>query len=260
DYNQDLGIGADGAERSFAANLESAAEAYLQWADEMRAKFPQVIFETCASGGMRTDYKTLSHFSLVSTSDQTNYLKYAYIAANVLSAVLPEQAAVWSYPVDSFGEPNTPFEPTAAWAEANISRERVVFNMIDAFLGRMHLASHLELLSEEKFSLVKEGVAYYEKLSQIKKTATPIFPKGLCSFGDKEVTCGLKDGNKIYLAVWNLSGEEREIAVPINAKIRRAEIAYPAFANNGVSVESGELKARLNGKTARFFEIEIQAL
>lgn len=259
DYNQDLGIGADGEEGSFGSNLESAADAYLQWADEMRAKFPQVIFETCASGGMRMDYKTLSHFSLISTSDQTNYLKYAYIAANVLSAVLPEQAAVWSYPVDSFGEPNTPFEPTEAWVEANISRERVVFNMINAFLGRMHLASHLELLSAEKFSLVKEGVAYYERLVEIKKSALPYFPKGLCSFGDKEVTCGLKDGNKIYLAVWNLSDEEREIAVPINADIKRAEIAYPAFANNEVSFKNGELKTRLDGKTARFFEIEIQS-
>ncbi len=45
------------------------------------------------------DYKTLSVFSLVSMSDQTNYKKYPYIAANLSAAVLPEQAAVWSYSV-----------------------------------------------------------------------------------------------------------------------------------------------------------------
>ena len=33
------------------------------------------------------------------------------IVGNILSAVLPEQAAVWSYPVDSWGEPNDKFLP-----------------------------------------------------------------------------------------------------------------------------------------------------
>ena len=47
------------------------------------------------------DYETLKHFSIVSTSDQVRDFLYPYIAANVLSAVLPEQAAVWSYPVSS---------------------------------------------------------------------------------------------------------------------------------------------------------------
>ena len=50
----------------------------------------------CASGGMRMDHKTLSAFSLMSTSDQIHYDRYPYIAGNILCAVLPEQAAVWN--------------------------------------------------------------------------------------------------------------------------------------------------------------------
>ena len=86
---------------SFGEGLEQCAAAYLAWADDMCVRFPQTLFETCSSGGMRMDYQTLAHFSVVSTSDQTHYDKYPYIAGNVLSAVLPEQAAVWSYPVGS---------------------------------------------------------------------------------------------------------------------------------------------------------------
>lgn len=260
DYNQDFGAGADGDDIAFGANLESAANAYLQWVDGLREKFPNVVFETCSSGGMRMDYKTLAHFSLVSTSDQTNYLNYAYIAGNVLSAVLPEQAAVWSYPVDSYGEPNDEFSPAKEWVEEHISAEQVVFNMVNSFLGRMHLASHVELLSEEKFALVREGVAYYEKLSGIKRGALPYFPNGLCSFGDPFVACGLKERlsseEKLYLAVWNLSDEEALIRVPCGGKIKKAEIAYPAFATNEFETKGDELFVRMGKKSARFFEIE----
>ena len=40
------------------------------------------------------DHETLQHFSIVSTSDQTDYKKYPYIAGNILSAALLEPAPV----------------------------------------------------------------------------------------------------------------------------------------------------------------------
>lgn len=60
DCNQDLGIGCDGD--GIGDGLESAANAFLSWVDEVKSAFPEVLFEACASGGMRLDYKTLSHF------------------------------------------------------------------------------------------------------------------------------------------------------------------------------------------------------
>ncbi len=41
-------------------------------------------------------------------------------------------------------------------------------NMINSFLGRMHLASHLELLNEEKFAIVRYGVEYYNSIREDK--------------------------------------------------------------------------------------------
>ena len=74
--------------------------------------------------------------------------------------------------------------------------------------------------------LIREGVAYYNTLSEMKKTALPYFPLGFTTFGDKTVCAGLKNENKIYLAVWNLKGE-KEIVVPIAEDITDAKIAYP---------------------------------
>ena len=154
DYNQDCAIGTDVDALTPGEGLESAARAYLEWIDSLRERFPGVLFETCSSGGMRMDYETLSHFSIVSTSDQVRYRKYPYIAGNIASSVLPEQAAVWSYPIDSWVDG---FAATEEWVNTNVSDEQIIMNMINSFLGRMHLASHLELLSEEKFALVREG-------------------------------------------------------------------------------------------------------
>lgn len=234
DYNEDLGVGTELQSCSFGEGLEQCAKAYLAWVDSLRARFPNVLFETCSSGGMRMDYETLKHFSVVSTSDQTDYKKYPYIAGNILSAVLPEQAAVWSYPVDSYGVPNSVFCPTREWVEEHISAEQVIMNMVNSFLGRMHLASHLELLSNEKLLLVKEGIEYFDSISEWKKSALPYFPIGFTDFSAKFVASGLKLGDRILLAVWNLDGEKRR-KIELEEKIHSLKITYPKAAETKVS-------------------------
>lgn len=256
DYNQDVGVGTDKYGDSLAEGFEIASKAYLAWIDGVRKKFPNVLFETCSSGGMRMDYETLSHFSIISTSDQTGYLNYPYIAGNVLSAVLPEQAAVWSYPVDSKGGVNAAFVPTKEWGDTHVSKEQVIMNMINSFLGRMHLASHLEILDEEKFSLVCEGVAYYKSLSEAKRRALPCLPNGFTQFGDELVASGFETESKLYLAVWNL-GESKhaEITLPFGAK--KVKLAYPSCAKTAFALEEDKLCIDFEGaRIARFFEIE----
>ncbi len=225
DYNQDCGIGTDLHADSPGEGLELAADAFLQWIQDMMRQYPHVVFEGCASGGMRMDYKTLSAYSLVSTSDQTDYRLYPYIAGNILAAVLPEQAAVWSYPVAS-----------DCCAGTEVSDNRIAMNMINSFLGRMHLASHLDYLNDRQLQLIKEGVAYYQSLSDIKKTALPYFPLGFSKFGDKTVCAGFKNGKNFYLAVWNL-GNTASLHIPVESEIAAAKIVYPSLASAGLSVK-----------------------
>ncbi len=255
DFNQDCGIGTDLDALTPGEGLESHARAYLAWIDSIRARFPNVLFETCSSGGMRMDYGTLSHFSIVSTSDQTSYVHYPYIAGNVLSAVIPEQAAVWSYPV---GTDKPGFTATAEWVNENIPDEQVIMNMVNSFLGRIHLASHLELLDQRKLDLIAEGIAFYDSIIPFKKTAVPYMPLGLTSFGKTLVASGLTDGNKLLLAVWNLGGQ-REVKIPLSAYAPKSvRIVYPTAPEHTIpcSLQDGVLHVEFSEDVqARMLEI-----
>lgn len=249
DYNEDIGF----CDESLTADRA----AYLDWIDTIRARFPDVLFETCSSGGMRMDYETLSRFSLVSTSDQTNYRLYPYISANILSAVLPEQAAVWNYPVVGEGEIGSPFTHDEKWVQENVSDEQIAINTINALLGRMHLASHIEMLSPAQYALMQEGIRYYNELTPIKKTALPYFPLGFTKFGARYAACGLKAKNKLYLAVWNLGGDG-EICVTVPEGIRAVTVGYPQMLETNFTFTENTLTVRFDEKyAARVFEIEI---
>lgn len=255
DYNQDMGVGTDSASGGLGEGLEQSTAAFFSWADEMRSRFPHVLFETCASGGMRMDYETLKHFSIVSTSDQTDYLKYPYIAGNILSAVLPKQAAVWSYPVA--GVPVMISRTEAKkWVEENISEGQVVMNMVNAMLGRMHLASDLSLLSPRKFALVCEGIAYYKKTAASKKSAVPIFPNGFASFGDFQVVAGYRFEDRMYLAVWNLGGD-LAMSICLKKKLTKALVGYPLNSLVTVEIDEDFLRIRFTENIQACF-LEVQ--
>lgn len=245
DWNQDPGVGTDFNADSFGDGLEKCNQAFLNWIESMKKRFPHVVFEGCASGGMRMDYKSLRAFSLVSTSDQTQYNSYPYIAGNILSAVIPEQAAVWAYPVGNC-------------SPEQITDRQIIVNMINSFLGRMHLASHLDYMTEEQLSLVAEGVSFYNTLTNIKKRALPYFPLGFTKFGEKLVSAGLKDGNKIYLAVWNLDNQPAVYDIPFESEIYSAKIVYPCKTNSSFKIIENTLNVEFyEGISASFFEIEL---
>ena len=110
-------------------------------------------------------------------------------------------------------------------------------NMINSFLGRMHLASHLELLNDEKFALVKEGVEYYNSIRKAKKSSIPYMPIGFTNFGKTLVASGFLSEDKLYLAVWNLGGE-KNVSIPLaGLSPKSLKVAYPL---------SNTLDARLN--------------
>lgn len=203
------------------------------------------------------DGETLKHFSLISTSDQINYKKYPYIAANILSSVIPEQAAVWSYPVAI--EPlQFYFIATKEWAEANVDKEKIAMNMINSFLGRMHLASDVGLLNEEKTELLKEGIDYYNYLTPAKKVALPCFPSGFTDFHKKNAACGLKTENNVYLAVWNL-GDNKPVTVNLDYPIKSVTVGYPKKMKTDFSIEGNTITVNFPCEySARFFEIEIK--
>lgn len=186
DYNINAGIGTEYRSDSPGDGLLAHNRAYLGWLDEIFADYPELVIENCSSGGMRMDYAMLSRYSIQSTSDQTDYLKYASIAANAPSALAPEQAAIWSYPL------------------SDSTREQTVFNCVNSCLMRIHQSGHMGVLAEDKREIVREELDYYKVIRKDIKEALPFWPLGLAKDGDDWMCLGLKSGKKRYLAVWRI--------------------------------------------------------
>ncbi len=254
DYNQDCGPGTDYNSFSRGEGLEDHMQAYYEWTETMVKKYPNVIFEACASGGSRMDYRTLSTFSLMSTSDQTEYARYPYIVGNMFACILPEQAAVWNYPVRSKAHRHCEDK-----VNENVGDEVVVMNMVNSLLGRMHLASPFWYLNDHKKAILKEGLDYARTLTEMKKVAKPYLPLGYVRWGASNVAVGLKTDDKLYLAVWNLK-EPTTLEIPlVEVKAKSAKVGYPLCLPTDYILKDNVLTVNFTEpEQARFFEIELE--
>jgi len=244
DYNINAGPGTERNADSIGDGLLQHTRAYLEWLDGIFEKYPGLIIENCSSGGMRMEYSHLSRHSIQSVTDQTDYLKMAAIAANCTTAVTPEQAAIWSYPL------------------RDGDREEVIFNMVNAILFRIHQSGHLAELAPERFELVCEGIRYHKKICKETKDGLPFWPIGLASMNDNYLSAGIDCGKKLYLAVWRIHGDTGYVLLPIKqayGKNAAVKCAYPenVDCNFSWNIDEAVLKVELKPCTARIFEIEI---
>lgn len=210
DYNINAGPGTDVANGSPGRGLLEHNRAFLEWIDEVMVRHPSLVIENCASGGMRMDYASLARHSIQSTSDQTDYRLTGIIAAAAASAVTPEQAAVWSYPL------------------AEASREEVIFNMVNALLLRVHQSGRIHELPPRRLKLIREAIDYYKSIRSIIPTSTPIWPLGLARFGSNWAAFGLVCKTMTFLAVWRFDSKSKEITIPL-----------PQFAGRSLNIKSG---------------------
>ncbi len=236
DYNINAGVGTDYAATSAGDGLLEHNRAYLRWLDQVLARYPDLVMENCGSGGLRMTYGLLDRLSIQSTSDQTDYRKYAAIAAACATAVTPEQAAVWSYPLLDGDE------------------EEVICNMVNALLLRIHQSGPLASLRLERLALVREGIATYKQIRADIKTGLPFWPLGVPTLLDRWVSFGLDCGAKKYLAVWRLAAEEDSCLLPgVTGAVR---CLYPSAGRCDWKQEAAGLRVRLpQPNCARLFVI-----
>ncbi len=211
DYNINAGPGTDRESDSPGDGLLEHNRAYLDWMKGVFDRHPELIIENCSSGGLRMDYAQLSVQSIQSISDQTDFRLNAIIAAACASAVTPEQAAIWSYPLKGADE------------------EETIFNMVSVLLLRIHQSGCLHEISPAALQLVKEGIAVYKRIRLDIPKAIPFWPLGLPRFGDGWATFGLDCGASGYLAVWRFEGESRsaKITLPAGTKKQTFKCIYP---------------------------------
>lgn len=208
DYNIDGGIGTECGSDSFGDGLLAHGRAYLDWIDQIRSKYPELVLENCSSGGMRMDYAQLQRHQIQSVSDQTNYRDMAYIAAAAPTAVLPEQSAIWSYPT------------------ADDDKNAVIFNMVNSMLQRIHLSGDIISLSDENFNVIKSAIKCYKELRNDILTAIPFYPAGIPEYGDEWICVAFRSSDKVKMALWRLNSENQTITVPIKAD--KVSVLYPS--------------------------------
>lgn len=241
DYNINSGIGTEVNSDSLGDGLLEHNRAYLAWLDHIFEKYPDLIIENCGSGGLRMDYAQLSRHSIQSSSDQTDYIRNACIAASSATAVNPEQCAIWSYPL------------------SGKDVEETAVNMVNAMLLRIHQSGHLGKLPEEQLNVVKEGIGVYKSIRMDIKDSVPFWPLGIPQFRDPWFVFGLRNDHCAYVAVWRVTGDSvLNFDLPEEVKqFKTVTQLYPSFSKDKAALNAnGSMSVSLASlKTARLFKL-----
>ncbi|BDZ52278.1 hypothetical protein GCM10025867_45190 [Frondihabitans sucicola] len=219
DYNVNIGEGTDVDASSLGAGLIGHERAYLAWLEAVRERHPGLLLENCASGGMRADPAQLGVTDLQSTSDQEDPVLNAMIACAAPSVIVPEQAAVWSYP------------------QPHYSDDLNDFTMIQSVLTRVHLGGRLDLLSPAQLARVKAALSVHASLESFIPAAVPFWPLGLPGWQDEWLALGLRSGQRSVVAVFRRGGTAT-VLLPLEG---RATILHPIDRGARVSEEPNGL-------------------
>ena len=145
DYNESTGIGCDGAE-SLGEGLRQHLVKVKEFFAKIREEVPGIVIENCSSGGHRIEPGMVSLTSMSSFSDAHETPEIPIIAAQ-LHRILPvSKNQVW------------------AVLRPDDSHQRLDYSMAATFLGRMCISGDIVDLSEDRFQIVKEAQAFYQKI------------------------------------------------------------------------------------------------
>lgn len=227
DYNVNGGIGTDLDADGPGDGLLGHNRAFLGWIDALFERYPRIVIEACASGGGRADHATLQRHSIISTSDQTDHLRYVPIAASAPTAITPEQAAIWVYPQREF------------------CQEEFDLSIVNGLLARPQLSGRIWKLSGAQLLRLAEAMHVYRGYRHEIPESMPLWPLGLPAWMDDWVAQGLIMTSGTYLSVWRRGGKET-IRLPGIGQ-GEVEILFPPDSAVTVQWSEGELVVTLPG-------------
>ncbi len=245
DHNNHERLGTNILGESPAEGLKRNTEAFYQFIDDIRRRYPDLIIENCGSGGMRADCGTVSHFHLHSTSDQENYRLYPSIAVGTMAYLLPEKAGIWSYPNPlSYKYIETMQIPETVMQEQQKNGRQTIFNMVTSMMGYMYLSGRIDLLDEKNEGLVKEAIKVYNSYKNTIKNRYPVFIlplKNLCDQSHNAFGLIEEKNENMLLAVWGM--EDTEVLLELEKfGFKTAELLYPSQKENQrFNYENGSL-------------------
>ena len=150
DYNDNIGIGCDGAE-SLGEGLRRNMEASVNFVQKVKREIPGIILENCASGGHKLEPLMMGICSMASFSDAHETQEIPVIAANLHRAILPRQSQIW------------------AVIRKTDSLKRIGYSIANTFLGRMCLSGDVTELTDAQWDVIDRGIAFYREIAPIIK-------------------------------------------------------------------------------------------
>ncbi|MDD6038992.1 MAG: alpha-galactosidase [bacterium] len=150
DYNETIGIGCDGSD-SLGSGLYENILATQAFFAKIHERIPGIVIELCSSGGHRLEPSFLDATDMASFSDAHEEPEIPVIAANVHRVMRPEKSQIWSV------------------IRENDTMERICYSVTNTFLGVLCISGDVLRLSDEKWKLIEDGMAFYRKLDAIQK-------------------------------------------------------------------------------------------
>ena len=150
DYNDTMGVGCDGPE-GMGENLRRKVLATQSYFKRLKKEMPELVIESCSSGGHRLEPSFMELASMASFSDAHECLSLPLIAANMHRVIKPSQNQIW------------------AVMRKDDSDERIYYSICATFLGRMGLSGDVYDLSDHQWKLVDDGMDFYRSAANIIK-------------------------------------------------------------------------------------------
>ena len=148
DYNDEIGIGADGTE-SLGEGGRQVAEESIGWLARLKEAVPGIVIENCASGGSRIEPLRMSRVSMCSFSDAHECNEIPLVAANVSRVIPARQSQIWAV----IREADTPV--------------RIVWSMTAAMFGRICLSGDVHKITAAQRQKIAEGLEFYSAVKDI---------------------------------------------------------------------------------------------
>lgn len=237
DYNDNLGIGCDGAE-SLGEALRQNMLASVGFFKKIREEIPDIVIENCSSGGHRLEPSMQAVTSMASFSDAHEWQAIPVIAANVTRAILPAQSQIW------------------AVIRSKDDEKRLYYSLSNTFLGRMCLSGDMSTISDEQFGIVDKAIDYYKKCADIIKNGRNYrFGPYQDSYNElkgwQAVVRVSEDGKKCMAVVNTFAIKEDtcitfELPDYINVETKSESLRFDCFKRDGIDISIKDRKVLIS--------------
>lgn len=224
DYNDNIGLGCDGAE-SYGAALQDHVAEVLAFFEEIKRELPELVLEVCSSGGMRHEPKFIGIADMVSFSDAHENASGVAVACNLHRYLPPRKMQIWATIRDEY------------------SVEDVRFTAAKAMLGRYCLSGNLAIKSEEVLSEIEKSVEFYRSIS-------PVILDGRTTvIQTEEIGSYLTPKGRVLLVRESLDGKEKIVyayaidqpCAPFEIEVGEYSVKDAYHAPQGLAVGNGKL-------------------